>query len=136
MQPTPPYVADERSQPRAEADGESEIESNDTRRHPQWSIMTDEGDKDFVPAKAGKGVNPDCQHVDAGEDQRQQSSKIVQFAVEQARPPARRLPLQGQRQPYRDREGEQDISGKAARARYIPGNRLPDAHWCFLYLIR
>src|SRR5579884_122706 len=76
------------------------IESNDTWRHPQRSIMTDERDKDFVPAKAGKGVNPDRQRVDAGEDQRQQGSKIVQFAVEQARPPARRLPLQGQRQPY------------------------------------
>ncbi len=51
--------------------------------------MAHEGDKHLAPAKIGERVNPDRQYMYAREDEREQGDKVMQFAIDDARPVGR-----------------------------------------------
>src|SRR5438477_4297016 len=58
MQPPPPLVADVWAQPAADADGDAEIQPDDSEGHPLWTIMARERNEDLVPAEVGVWINP------------------------------------------------------------------------------
>src|SRR6266851_651417 len=88
VQPSPPGVANAWPQPCADANGDPEVQSYYAECHPFRTIMTCKRNEDFFPAKLGERVHPDCQDVYHEKDCAQQRQKVMQFAIEQARPAA------------------------------------------------
>src|SRR5690242_11530024 len=69
VQAPPQLVADDRAQPGADADGETQIETHDAEGHPLRAIRACERYPDFGQAEMGERIYPDRQYVHADEDQ-------------------------------------------------------------------
>ena len=61
--------------------------------------MAHKRQKDLCPAEARERVNPDRQYMYAREDEREQGDKVMQFAIDDARPIGR-LQAECESQPY------------------------------------
>src|SRR2546425_8684280 len=106
MQPPPPGIANARAQPGADADGDAQVQRYNPESHPYWPVGTGERDEDFAPSKVGEGIYPDRQDMHNDKDRAEQRQKVMQFAVEQARPAVGRLELCRKRQSHCNRQGE------------------------------
>jgi len=91
MYPPPPGVANARAQPGADADSDPEVQSYYAECHPFRTIMTCKWNEDFVPSEVGERIYPHRQDMYDEKDCAQQRQKVMQFAIEQARPAAWRL---------------------------------------------
>ena len=77
VQAPPPFVADVRAQPGADADGDAKVQGDDAEGHPHGAVCADEGDEDLVPAETCEGVNPDGRDVHDDEDAAEQGQKVM-----------------------------------------------------------
>src|SRR5436853_7219552 len=57
VQTPPQCIANAGTQPGADANSNSQVQRHNPERHPDWTIMAREGNKDFVPAEVGEGVH-------------------------------------------------------------------------------
>ena len=91
MQTPPPGVANAGAQPGADADGNAKVQCDDAKSHPFGTIMACKGNEYLVPTETSEWVYPHRQHMHNHEDRAEQRQKVMQFAIDQARPAAGRL---------------------------------------------
>jgi len=77
MQTPPQLVADVWAQPGTDADGDTKIQPDNTKRHPDWTIRTREWNEDLVQTKVGEWIYPDGQDMHYKKDRTEQCQKIV-----------------------------------------------------------
>ena len=82
MQPSPPAVANMLAQQSADADSDTEVQADNTERHPLRAIMTGERNKYLVQSEVGERIGNDSQDMHSEKDRAEQRQKVVQFAVE------------------------------------------------------
>jgi hypothetical protein len=127
MQAPPPGIANMRAQQGAEADGDPHVQSHNAERHPFRAVMAGEWNEQFIPAKMRERIEPDSQDMHTEKDGTEKCQKVMQFVIYQPWPAAGRLELCRKRQARDHRQHEQDIGGKTARPRDVPGHGLPES---------
>src|ERR1019366_8762077 len=71
VQTPPPRVANERSYPCADANGDTQVKRDDTKRHPERAIGGQKRNKHIFPAKFRVRIDPDSQYVYGCENERE-----------------------------------------------------------------
>ena len=72
MQTPPPSIANALAQEGTDADSDTEVQADNTERHPLRSIMAGERDEDLIPPEVGERIDNSSQDMHSEKDRAEQ----------------------------------------------------------------